>query len=348
MSSTSYASFHNDADSIFNWAETHYPELLKSKQNSQNIDNWYYRHYPQLDSKDDVYVGVNPMGDVYTFIANKLQREGSIEDFLERVHHSDVDIEIVNHAGNGQCVNVPLPTSGLDVNYSISTMDENREFNIVYNHTNDTFAQSTITIDFNESMSLSDISSLANMVDLGDMKNLADIKNLTNMADLGDMNNLVDISNIMTQQNYQIIDNYLYLKSTEVNSTLSLPYLGSTAIIVTSTNSEPQKIGPILNYCEQQSWSTQIVNQSITSNAIYSIPETTEIIKSKLKGGSVDAINEEINISAGYFNTVRITEYFDHGYVITWLSIDEGIFVKAEAFNNSDELISQIEATLIK
>ncbi len=330
FSSTSYASFNSDADAIFNWAENNYPDLLKSKQSSQNIDNWYYRHYPE----DNVYVGVNAMGDVYSFIKNKLQREGSIEDFFDRIHHSD--IEITDNSGNGQCVNMPLPDSGLEVNYSISAMGETSEFNIVYDSTSNTFAQSTINIDFNNIVNLAEITDLVNTTDL------SNIKNLKNITELG------GITNIITQQNYQIIDNYLYLDSIEVNSTLSLPYIGDTAIAITTTNSEPQKIGPVLNYCEQQSWSTPEVTQSITSAAIHSIPKLTKTIQSKLIGGSVEAINEPINISAGYFNTVRIKEYFDHGYAISWFSIDDGIFVKAEIFDHSGELISQTEATIIQ
>jgi len=315
-SSTSYASFNSDADTIFNWAENNYSELLKSKQNSQNVDDWYYRHYPE----DDIYVGINTMGDVYSFIENKLQLEGSIEEFLDRIHKSD--IQITDNSGNGQCVNIPLPDSGLEVSYSISAMGETSEFTIVYDNMSHTFAQSTARIDVNDIVN--------------------NIVNLANISDLG------DVGDVTTQQNYQIIDNYLYLDSIEVNSTISLPYLGDTIIAVTTTNSEPQKIGPVLNYCEQQSWSTPVVTQSITSAAIYSIPETTKTTQSKLRGGSVEAINEEINISAGYFNTVRIKEYFDYGYVMTWFSIDNGIFVKAEVFDNSGELISQTEATMIQ
>ena len=53
-----------DASSLFDWAESTYPDLLNTHQTNQTHDIWTYRYYPNTD----IYLGVNTHGDVLALV----------------------------------------------------------------------------------------------------------------------------------------------------------------------------------------------------------------------------------------------------------------------------------------
>ncbi|HNP27389.1 MAG TPA: hypothetical protein PKM20_11655 [Nitrosomonas sp.] len=50
-----FADTASDAETVFNWAENSFPELLPGHKGTQNINPWLFRFYPETG----VYVGVN-------------------------------------------------------------------------------------------------------------------------------------------------------------------------------------------------------------------------------------------------------------------------------------------------
>jgi len=56
LTNSAFAFPSSDADNLFNWAETEFPQYFSTiSQQSQTIDEWYYRYYPNTNN----YLGVN-------------------------------------------------------------------------------------------------------------------------------------------------------------------------------------------------------------------------------------------------------------------------------------------------
>ncbi|MGR9052640.1 MAG: multiheme c-type cytochrome [Gammaproteobacteria bacterium] len=91
-----FASTESDADLVFNWAETNYPQYFApANQASTTYDTWYYRYYPDTDN----YLGVNTADlDIYVLGASfngELVDVGKLQDFYGLANdaaHAQVDL----------------------------------------------------------------------------------------------------------------------------------------------------------------------------------------------------------------------------------------------------------------
>ena len=74
------ANLDSDAEIIFNWAESIYPEIFTPTTATQTIDEWRYRYY----SDTDTYAGVNNAGDVAVVgdVFGGFVTVGVVNDFL--------------------------------------------------------------------------------------------------------------------------------------------------------------------------------------------------------------------------------------------------------------------------
>jgi len=301
---SAHASLLDDANTIFDWAENSFSDVLAPKQKTQTIEGWYYRHYPQVDVANDIYLGINTPGDVYTLVGDDLVLHGSVNDFLAIINPTAPSL--TNNPGNGNCVNMSFPKPGLSVGYSLNADNTTTTFTTIYNNTTSTSAKTTTH------------------------------------------STLAGSSDSITTQKYNITNNYLYLDSIKVETSLSIPGYGNVSTTITTTNDAPLKAGPALLYCDQQSWTTEAVTQTTITSGILGAPSTTVSGQSVFRGGMVEAVNESLSTKIGNLNTIRLKEYFDTGSSITWFSIEHGVFVKTQIFDSAGSLVGETELTSIQ
>lgn len=128
----------------------------------------------------------------------------------------------------------------------------------------------------------------------------------------------------------------LYVESVDITITgqLSEP-------IAQHTTYTPAKLAhPFRDFCEGSTWTSDSVTE--TTAGI-----TTESTATPVINGTVESVNETVELDIGTFNTVRYltqSEDGNGGYSITWISIDFGIEVRVETYNASGILTNVFEA----
>jgi len=303
--STANATLLDDSNTIFNWAEMTYPQYFSpAGQQTQTADPWYFRYYPSTG----IYVGVNTQNEVYVLggeFGNTPVFVDTVTNVLAQINSSNNTAN--NNPGNGNCVTLPFPSSGIQANYNVTSSEGSGSINVTYNSTNSTTAISTQTSSF---------------------------------AAAG----MSSGSETVTTQQYQIIDDYLYVGSVETVISTTVPGFGSFQDTTTTTFSPSHNEGPALKYCEQQSWTSEAVTQTTTSQS-NNIPGGTTSSSTAVVNGLVEAVNETITTPAGTFSTVRVSETESGDTATTWFSIEHGIFVKVELQNSSGAIASTTELT---
>jgi|GEM_PF-2053906 len=303
---TTYASLLDDSNTIFNWAEEEYSiYFAPSGQTTQTLDPWYFRFYPSTG----IYLGVNNQSEVYVLggqFGNDPLKVGSVSDFLAQINSSNTSNN-GNSTGNGNCVTLPFPATGLQANYNVTSGANTGSMNVTYTSTNNTTAVSTTSSNFSGS-------------------------------------GVTSSSSSTTTQNYQITDDFLYVSSIETTISSSVPGLGSFDDTTTTTFSPAHNEGPALKYCEQQSWTSEAVSQSTVTQTL-GIPGGAVTSNTAVVNGLVEAVNESVTTAAGTFNTVRVKETSSGEDTLTWFSIELGIFVKVQTLNGSGTVTSETELT---
>ncbi|MCE7914386.1 MAG: hypothetical protein DYH15_06785 [Nitrosomonas sp. PRO4] len=78
----------NDAETLFNWAETNFPQFFPTHQGTQSIDPWLYRFYPDKQ----IYIGVNKTdNNVYVLggsFGNDPKKIDSLTNLISQINNS--------------------------------------------------------------------------------------------------------------------------------------------------------------------------------------------------------------------------------------------------------------------
>jgi len=122
-------------------------------------------------------------------------------------------------------------------------------------------------------------------------------------------------------QIFEIKNNQLFLTK---DSTVS----DQTLIDITSTfeYAPPILVSPVLEYCQGQSWQTNASTVTTTGR-----PAPVKISK-----GKTNAINIEITVSAGKFNTIKQTIVDEDGDKMeSWIAIDSGLTILKRESNKA-------------
>lgn len=301
-----YASLLDDANTLFDWAEPQYPQLFSpSGQPTLTAGTWIYRYYPGTQ----IYVGVNDQREVYLLggsFGSEPTQVGLLDDFLAQINANSSNTGSgTNSAGNGNCVTLPYPATGLQANYNVTSDGTTGTISVTYTSTGPTQSTSETTSSFSGSGTSSS-------------------------------------SSTTTTQNYSIISDYLYVESVETVVSTTVPGLGSLDETTSTTFSPAQNDGPALKYCEQQSWTSDSVTQT-TSTINFGVPSGAISSSTEVVNGLVEAVNESVTVPAGTFTTVRVKENSSGEDTITWFSTELGIFVKVQTLNGNGTVTSETE-----
>lgn len=304
---------HGDAqdnETIFNWAEGEYSSFFApSGQATASADPWSYRYY----STTGTYLGINTADEVYVMggsFGSAPVKVGSVSEFLAIINNSTGNGGGgTDTGGSGGCVNVPLPSNGISTSFTITDEESG--------------ATGTSTITYNE---------------------VSNTRSVTTATVKFSVSGFDTESSTVTTSDYRIDNGYVY-ESKDVTEVTSTTSFGSFNEVVTTEYSPEYLAGPILSFCEGQTWSSPSVQQSITTTN-NTIPGAGSTISSNtdVESGVVEGVNVSVTVPAGTFNAVVLKETeADGSYSKSWISQSHGVFIKSESYDASDNTTTNIE-----
>lgn len=230
---------------------------------------------------------------------------------------SDVlETEPVNEApvvsGGGSCVDVPLVASGSRIVVNVTTPSGGNLANST------TIRDMTFTEVSETGFTIEEITTTE----------------VTTTFGVGQTSRTVGTTTV----SHSIRGNKVFLNST--NSTIK----SETGTFISETRYSPELFnGPILTYCEGETWTQPSVTQSVILNgdASTSMLATHE--------GVINSINQSLSVPAGQFTTVFLTIKSADTIHNEWRDINSGHIIKIEEFNPGESIPRwKWEATLVQ
>lgn len=223
------------------------------------------------------------------------------------------DVLVASMDGDGECVNIPLVSSGSRIVVNI------KSFSSVNDLVNTT---TTKDITFTE---------------VTKFKFTVDEIATTEITTSFGIGNTSRTHSLITV-NQTIKDNMAFQHSSDSVTD------NDTGTFVGKSEYTPALLkGPILSYCKGQTWIEPSVTQTITLNGDVTTSETA------VAEGIVNSINEIISVPAGEFTTVFLTTTNSNTVHKEWRDINSGHIVKIEEFDDDGSTVRWAwEATLIQ
>ncbi len=101
----------NDAETLFNWAETNFPQFFPTHQGTQSIEPWLYRFYPD----NQIYLGVNKNDNAVYVLGGSFGNDPKKIDSL-----TTLISQINNSGGNGSIAACDTSKIPAGISYSQS------------------------------------------------------------------------------------------------------------------------------------------------------------------------------------------------------------------------------------
>jgi hypothetical protein len=209
-----------------------------------------------------------------------------------------------NFSNNGDCVDVPLVAEGsrIVVNRKIS------EF----------------------SNTLRDIT----FTDVDETQFSVNVISTTTINVFGFKQTTSDKSSISVHQT--ITDNRAF-----INSTVAIENLGSKPITITTDYQPALARGPILFYCNGETWTEPSVTETLTINGNEKIKQT------RSAAGIVNSVNALINLPAGDFTTVMMTTTSASTVHKEWRDIATGHIVKIMEYDGDGKTLRWTQEAIV-
>ena len=144
-----------------------------------------------------------------------------------------------------------------------------------------------------------------------------------------------------TEQSYHIAGGNLYVEAIHTVATAKVFGFGAT-VNTQLTNDPALLMGPAYQFCQDATWFSPSVTQTIESDAA---PTTTGASTSH--NGTVESVGEVLATPAGTFDTVRVhVAYSDGSESVRWISIADGIMVRQEDYAGGTLIMTTVATAL--
>jgi len=266
--------------------------------------------------------GTKPLTPSFSEVCTLDNNNGSLICTYGTIPEAMTNVPVATAGGTAGCVTVPRITNGTKVTYSI-----------------DSKASADLAVDQIQSAVYKEVSATKIMVDINDQSFGANPSTQAMTQTLG----------VVEKDGWRSL----------VSSTLAFNDPSVIGTFTAVTNAVPKLLGPANNYCTDHTWTTNVVKQTTTGEAV--VTENGQTTKNPINATSIDELvqkgkvmstAESLTIGDKTYDTVKvsITNVLSDFKTLIWYDKVSGVDVKEVLMDarNNDAVITETMVTLIE